>query len=321
MTYRLSAAELAESRARYAQQTAKLCPAAPPPAPGYVYQPRTQAQWERRIEQTWQSNRTFRPKPVPAPTFEDDPEIQTDGDESDTGEPRSKVSSATPCIDCGHPRKDHHIAPEPHTVDGEHAYYCVTSHCAVMRYENGQHVDCACQHFRAQETDMPKLTRARVGPYDRCANPACGHWKIDHCTKAKPGKAGRLKPGEMAYRILSKPDGTGSYPCKHFSLTDSVCQCTSASCSATPDGKEFCSCEAFQNPWLVRKTKATARKKRVSEPAVASLASAATDSTPESVLVDSPARPRRSRKRKTAFVTGAGELFSPPAVEATDVPQ
>src|SRR5208337_4998472 len=185
----------------------------------------------------------------------------------------------------------------------------ITSHCSVFAYKDGKHAPCTCQHFRVTETDTPKLTRARVGPYDRCANPACGHWKTDHCTKAKPGKAGRLKPGELAYHILSKADGTGSYPCKHFSLTDAACQCDSTSCSATADGVNFCECEKFVNPWLTPKTKATARKRGPSrKPAAVSLAVGMTDSTPETALAGEPVKPRKSRKKKSAFVTGTTEL-------------
>lgn len=200
----------------------------------------------------------FEYKPV-APNAEPDPEIEeVDGDDGEA--PKSKVSSTTPCV-CGHPRKDHHTTPESHGSDN--AFYCITAHCAVFSYRDGISAPCDCGHFRTNETDAPKFTRPCVGPYDLCGNPACGHFKISHCTASKPGKVNRLEPGEMAYRILQKDDG-GSYGCRHFDPANPSCQCNSTGCSATVDGKNFCDCEKFVNPWLVRKTRVAAkpRKKR-----------------------------------------------------------
>lgn len=284
--------KLREAHERYLQeQAAKSVPA--PSA--LAYPSRSAQQWERCIRQNYKSNSAFRPKLEPLPSTIEDDAIeaieQEDGDNSTGKTP--KVGPNTLCVDCGHKRSDHHVTPEAHTVDGEHAYYCLTAHCSAFTFKDGEHKPCTCPHFRAHETDAPTLTRPRVGDYDRCANPACGHWKIDHCTKAKPGKAARLKPGESAYKILSKADGL-TYPCKHFSLTDSACQCTSTSCAATDDGKEFCACEKFISPLLRTRVKA-----------------------PKSPA--KPRAPRKSRSKKTAFATGAGELFSPLAVEATGV--
>jgi hypothetical protein len=276
----IPATELAAAQARYQQtQAAK---AAPAPA-AFDYKPRTLAQHDARERQTLRSSFG-----VPVERVLDDPEIEGGGE--DTGEsPKSKTGPNTLCTDCGHKHSDHHITPEPHVADDDHTFYCVTSHCDVYSYKDGVHKPCDCQHFRALETDAPKLTRPRVGNYDRCANPTCGHWKINHCTKAKPGKVARLKPGESAYKILSKSDGT-AYPCKHFSLADPACQCTSTSCAATADGKTFCNCEKFISPLL--RTRAKAPK----SPA-------------------KPRTPRKSRSKKTAFLTGAGELLSPPAID------
>jgi hypothetical protein len=277
-------AELAAAQRRYEQaqaaKAAPLPPVPPPPAPasapGFTYKPRTQEQWQKRIDQSWQSNRTFRPKPEPVTPIIEDREIEDGDSDDDSGEsPKAKVSSTTPCV-CGHPRKDHHTTPESHdTVDG-HAFYCVTAHCAVFSYRDGISAPCDCQYFRVAETDALKFTKPRVGPYDLCAG--CGHFKISHCTKAKPGKVNRLKPGELAYRIL-QADGM-SYGCRHFDLANPSCQCDSTGCSATPDGKNFCDCEKFVNPWL-------RPNKRVA------------------------AKPRKKRTQKSAFVTGAPELFPP----------
>ncbi len=277
-------AELAAAQARYEQ--AQATKAVPAPAPAtFTYKPRTPMQHNARERQTWRSSFG-----VPIERVLDDPEIE-DGEDGDGESPKSKVGPNTPCIDCGHKRSDHHTTPEPHFADGEWNYYCITAHCAIFSYKDGLSEPCNCLHFRAHETDVPKFTRPHVGDYDRCANLACGHWKIDHCTKKKPGAVSRLKPGETAYRILSKPDGM-AYGCKHFSPTDTACQCNSTSCAATEDGKEFCACEKFISPLLRARAK-----------------------TPKA-----PAEPRAARKagkKKTGFVTG--NLFPVTTVEATDV--
>jgi hypothetical protein len=245
------------------------------------------------------------------PTVEDHPEIEDaqPEDSNDSETPKAKVSSTTPCV-CGHPRKDHHTTPESH--DSDHAFYCILPHCAVFAYRDGVSAPCDCVHFRVNETDAPKFTKPRVGPYDLCGNPACCHFKISHCTKAKPGKVNRLKPGELAYRIMTAPGM--SYGCRHFDPANPSCQCDSTGCSATPDGQNFCECLAFQNPWSVRKTRGASGKTRNRKSLDASPAVAATDSTPESVLAGEPVKPRRSRKKKSAFVTGMTELFPPVSV-------
>jgi ribosomal protein L32 len=285
MTLLIPIEKLRASQEKYYRELAEEA-AAPAPTPSFVYRERTRAEWERRATQTLRSS--FGVPPTPIPTVE----AEESEDNSDGEFPTSKVSSTTPCIDCGHARKDHHTTPAAHVVDGEYAYYCISAHCDVGVYKDGQIAPCSCLHFRARETDKPKLTRPRVGDYDLCAS--CGHFKISHCSKKKPGAASRLKPGELAYRILQKPDG-GAYPCKHFSLTDPACQCMSTSCSHTSDGVNFCSCEAFQNPWLVKKSRSTTRNKATAGATAAPLGSAETSGTPESVLADSPARPRRIR--------------------------
>ena len=280
-------------------------PTTPPPAPSapeFAYRARPAYLWNRRAHQ---SRENFCLEPEPLMPVTENPEIE-DGDVDDNpGEiPKSKVSSTTLCV-CNHPKKDHHTAPEPHVADDDHAFYCITAHCAVYSRKDGISAPCDCQYFRVAETDPSKFTKPRVGPYDRCGNPACGHWRRDHCTASKPGKVNRLKPGEMAIRSLQKADGTW-YGCKHFSLTDPLCQCTSTSCSHTSDGKEFCSCEKFANPWLVRKTRVPSGKPRARKPVAMSPAVAATGTTTETVL----AKAHRTRKKKsTAFTTG--ETVSP----------
>lgn len=244
----------------------------------FEYKPRTLAQSEAREHQS-QFRYAAPSKPAPVLVKPDDAEPESDNAAGES--PKSKVSTTTPCVDCSHPRKDHHTAPESHMMDGEYAYHCIVAHCDVYSYKDGVHKPCDCQHFRAHETDAPKLTRPRVGDYDRCANPACGHWKIHHCTKKKPGAVSRLKPGELAYKILSKSDDL-SYPCKHFSLTNDACQCDSTSCSATPDGKKFCDCEKFISPLLRTRAKAASKTRTK----------------------------RKNRTKKTTFVDGTGDLFS-----------
>ena len=124
----------------------------------------------------------------------------------------------------------------------------------------------------------------------------------------------RLKRGELAYKILIKPDGV-AYGCKHFSLDDPACQCTSTSCSATENGQDFCGCEKFLNPLLKpkppkpEKPAKPRKKKALAEPVAAPRAVAATDSASETVPAK-PRKPRAARKKKPAAVTG--DLFPPP---------
>jgi hypothetical protein len=267
MNFLLPEDELLAAKKRIVEREAEK--SAGEPAPAFEYKPRTPAQLLRRMRQSYRNNQSFAP---PKPESIEDPEVESDENDSDT--PKAKVSSTTPCLCCGHAKNEHHTAPQSHVAAGDHPYYCVTSHCASARVQNGVASPCPCAYFRVGENDVPKMTKPRVGPYDLCGN--CGHWKKTHCTKSKPGKASRLKPGELAYRILQKPDGT-AYGCKHFCLTDESCQCNSTSCAHALDDLNFCPCERFVSPFAKTKT---------------------------------PAKPRKPRKKKTAFQTG-GELFPP----------
>jgi ribosomal protein L32 len=271
--------QLIDAKKRIVEREAEKTAATP--APKFEYRERTPAQVFRRMRQSYRNNQSFAPpKPEPEPTFDEpesnveDPYIESDENDSDTR--KAKVSSTTLCLCCGHARNEHHIAPQSHVAAGDHPYYCITPHCGALAIKDGKHAPCECACFRVEEKDVPKLTKPRVGPYDLCGN--CGHWKISHCVKSKPGKVSRLKPGELAYRILRKPDGT-AYGCKHFCPSDPNCQCNSTSCAHALDDVNFCPCEKFVSPFA--KTKA-------------------------------PAKPRGSRKKKTRFRTG-GELFPSPA--------
>jgi hypothetical protein len=158
-------------------------------------------------------------------------------------------------------------------------------------------------------TDKAASPTPQASEWTLCAT--CQHQKRAHCTAYKAGKAARLKPGEMAYRILRDANGT-AYACRHFSQTDDKCQCNSTGCSATDDGREFCACRKFANPWLTPKSQPATTKKRNRKAVVASLVVAATDSTPETV----PAKPRGFRKKKTTAFTTGESLFPPETTAA-----
>jgi hypothetical protein len=290
MTLLFTDAELAAMAECVRQRQVKQqAPTPPPPTlpPGFVYQPRTAEQWQKRIDQNPWSNRTFRPRPS-GTNFEP-------LKESKSKSRLPAITGSTPCV-CGHCRDSHEYPlpahpPLPATL---------STRCVV-------NTGCECPAFCPTDR-KPTIPRAPVGPYTPCKS--CGHGRNQHCTKHKPGAVARLKsPSDVAYKILRKPDGT-SYGCKHFSLTDSACQCNSTGCSATPDGQNFCECEKFVNPWLVRKTRGAGGKSRNRKPVAASPAVAVTCGTSETA----PAKPRRSRKKKTAFVTGTGEMFPPASV-------
>jgi hypothetical protein len=245
----------------------------------FTYKPRTPEQWARRAHQAVDSNFSLAPEPLKTKgveSYEGHPEPQDGVHDGPSEFPKAKVTAATLCL-CGHARSDHHTRPVSHTVDGEHDYYCIVSHCAVYAYTDGISAPCSCMHFQASATDKLKLTRPIVGDYDRCANPECGHWKISHCTvRRKKLNAFQIDRGELGYRVCLKPDGT-AYGCKHFSLEDSARQCNSTSCSATEDGKDYCRCEKFVSPLARTRAKSPG----------------------------TPKAPRKPRKEKTAFMTGS----------------
>jgi hypothetical protein len=332
MSLLFSDEELAAMAARYAQRQVKQSPPTPPP--GFKYVPRTQAQWQKRIDQTWQSNRTFRPPkpamppppstPPPAPSAPEfayqqrtpqqwERRIDQDPWSNRTFRPRPSVANfeplkesksksklpaitgSTPCV-CGHCRDSHEYPLPAHPP----LPASLSTRCVV-------NTGCECPAFCPTDR-KPTIPRAPVGPYTPCAK--CGHARNQHCTKHKPGKVNRLKLGELAFRILQKADGT-SYGCRHYDPANRSCQCNSTGCSAARDGKNFCECEKFVNPSLTPKTRVPRGETRAKKPASVMPGVATTNGTPETVLAGGPVKPRRSRKKKTAFVTDAPELFPP----------
>ena len=239
--------------------------------PKFEYRPRPAWRWEQRANQTARSSFGIAHEPLEpiieekfgtlAVAVPDDPDIETpDVEVTDATDetPKTKVGATTPCIDCGHRHDLHHLRPEAHGDDA--CFYCITPHCSHVDYRSGVGVPCPCNAFRATAEAEIKLTKPAVSDHDLCL--ACGHFKIDHCSKAKPGKVKRLKCDKLAYRLLQAPDGT-AYPCKHFSLSDPLCQCDSTSCSHSDDGLSFCICEKFISPF------AKAMRAKVAKPRTA----------------------------------------------------
>jgi hypothetical protein len=202
--------------------------------------------------------------------------------------PKAKAVIGSTICDCGHPR-DCHQQPRP--------AHPPLAPSTDMPCESNS--GCQCQQFSVG--GKPYRPRIAISDWTLCRG--CGHPRHQHCTKKKPGLVKRLDPGELPYRILQKPGM--SYGCRHFDPANPGAQCDSTACSASPDDKEFCPCDKFVNPWLTPKTKTAGKKRPPKKPANVSLAGAATSSTSETV----PAKPRRSRKKKTAFTTG--EMFPP----------
>lgn len=276
MSLLFSDEELAAMAARVRQyntaKTPPTSPSSPPPPPppppasapaGFKYRPRTFAQWEKRAHQDWKSNNTFRP-----PRVEPEPE-DVGGEEEGDGETlKSKVGPNTPCSACGHP-KDVHRQP--------HADHPPLLPSNDMPCESSS--GCMCPQFAVD--GQPYRPRIATSEWSLCAS--CGHWRGDHCTKKKPGLVQRLKPREVAFKMMEKADGT-SYGCRHFDPANPNCQCDSTGCSATIDGISFCECEKFLNPWL------TPKKRTVAKP----------------------------RKKKSA---GTGEMFPPETTTASVQPE
>lgn len=226
-----------------------------------LYRERTAAQWTVRASQTADS--TFGEPITPLKT---------------KAPKKAAVTGKTLCSACGHPRECHRQPRPAHPP----LQPSTDMPCEI-------NVGCDCQQFSVG--GKPFRPRIAISEWTLCRS--CGHARHSHCTKRKPGLVKRLEPGELPYRILQKPGG-GAYPCKHFCLTDNTAQCTSTSCSHTSDGKEFCSCEKFVNPWLTPKKRATGGKSRVRKTVAASPKSTSTLSMSESGV----AKPRRLAKRK-----------------------
>jgi len=301
MTYLFTDAELAAMAERVRQRQAKQSPPPPPPATspaGFVYRPRTVEQWQKRINQDWQSNRTFRPKPEPVtPTVEPD----RDNEHSEKKPKAKAVTENTPCT-CDHTHSVHDTARPSYPALKE---TFALGDCSLIATPCRVNTGCDCWNFVDAETGKPaKLKRPQVLPHVLCRK--CGHARQDHCTAHKATKI--RKPGEWEG---FKRDGQAA-ACQHTTM-EVWYRCNSTSCAAGVNG-EFCSCIKFVSPLTlpkVTKPRAASGKSCNRKPVAASPEVAATDSTPENILAGEPVKPRRSRKKKTAFVTGAPELFPP----------
>ncbi len=230
---------------------------AAPAVTGFKYQPRTRAQWYARMDQM--PERSVKTKSRVAQEWAQRAEQAKQSIETtapavaDAGTPGKKVSGRTVCL-CGHKRTGHCTGNPKLHENG----WCRFEHCECSTWDGKEMRPCACAAFQAFEGAPVKQKHPKADDWTKCQS--CGHRKADHCTKAKPGKAARLKSGEMAYRILSTPDGT-SYGCKHFDPANPACQCDSTSCSHTADGKTFCPCERYVNPLARPRAKAAKPRK------------------------------------------------------------
>jgi hypothetical protein len=279
MSLLFSDEELAAMAVRYAQRQVKQSPPTPPPPtlpPGFVYAPRSQAQWHRRAHQS-RENFLLEPEPL-KPT-------------------RAKAKALvenSPCT-CGHPYGNH---------DRSHPSYpplketFAAGDCSLITTPCRVNTGCDCWNFVDAETGKAaKLKRPQVLPHVLCKK--CGHAREDHCTSHKATKI--RKPGEWEG---FKRDGLAA-ACQHTTMAVWY-RCNSTSCAAAV-GEEFCPCVKFVSPLTLPKVTPASRKKRATVCQGASPEVAATNSITEPV----PAKPRRTRKKKTAFVTDAPELFPP----------
>ncbi len=251
----------------------------------FVYHERSPEVWHRRAHQS-RENFVLEPKPAT-------PRVEP-LKESKSKSKLPAITGSTRCV-CGHCRDSHEYPLPAHPP----LLASLSTRCVV-------NTGCECPAFCPTDR-KPTIPRAPVGLYTPCAK--CGHGRGWHCTKHKPGAVARLKsPSEVAYKILSKLDGT-HYPCKHLLPNDPACQCTSSSCSYAV-GNEYCECEKFVNSSLTPRKRVATNKRAPRKVSAVSPEVAATVGTPESILAGEPDKPRKSRQKKTALVTGQ-ELFSP----------
>jgi hypothetical protein len=234
--------QLTEMAARVRAKAAIPPPSSTPPpapsAPGFVYRERPAYLWNRRAHQS-RENFLLEPEPL-KPT-------------------RAKAKALvenSPCT-CGHPYGNH---------DRSHPSYpplketfaagdrsVITTPCQV-------NTGCLCWNFISSETGKAaKLKRPAVLPHVLCKK--CGHARDWHCKAHKATKI--RKPGE--WEGFTRNGRAAA--CQHTTM-EFWYRCNSTSC-ATDDGKEFCPCEKFVNPWLrpkrrpIGKTPHKPRKKKV----------------------------------------------------------
>jgi hypothetical protein len=282
----ISPERLKAANERYLQELAQKV--APAPASGFVYRPRTVEQWQKRIDQSWQSNRTFRPPKPVVPKFEPDLEISEK-------KPKAKaVTENTPCT-CSHTHGVHDTARPSYPPLKE---TFAVGDCSRITTPCKVNTGCDCWNFVDAETGKAaKLKRPPALPHVLCRK--CGHARQEHCTAHKATKI--RKPGEWEG---FKRDGQAA-SCQHTTM-EVFYRCSSTACAAAV-GEEFCPCVKFVSPLTLPKVTPASRKKRATVCQGASPEVAATNSITEPV----PAKPRRTRKKKTAFVTGTTELFPP----------
>jgi len=236
----------------------------------FTYKPRSRFQWLVRAKQTRNSVHppaSSPPAPRPAPPAPMPPTTPTptqieipddeESSESRVSAKKVKLTQATRCI-CGHQHGDHHTEPTLHSPESG-AFYCISKHCSCSVRVGMAHtlLPCPCEHFRATATGEPKLTRPKCVSWTPCG--ACGHPRGWHCTK-------RTSKKPEPYQGFTTEDGV-PYVCSHFDQAANPVsyRCTSNACAVSEDGKTFCSCKKFINPFLRRRAKSTTtpRAKRV----------------------------------------------------------
>jgi hypothetical protein len=271
---------MAYTRERYEQEHPAKAPA---PAASFTYHERDRQQWLNRVNQSAHSSFVA---------------IEDEKPRAKVGKkPKAKaVTENSPCV-CGHTYASHNtVRPAYPPLKSEFSTgdaSSILSPCEVS-------IGCGCWNFIDAETGKPAgLKRPKVMPHVLCAK--CQHPRSQHCTAHRPSKAKR-KPWQQEWEGFVR-DGQ-AVACKHTTM-EVFYSCNSTAC-AVNDGENWCSCARYVSPLTkpkLAKAASKPRKSRAAEPAAASLASG------------EPVRPRKSRKKKSAFVTGTPELFPAPGVE------
>jgi hypothetical protein len=240
MNFLIPEEQLRTAHARYlASEAAKKEVATP--APGFVYKPRTEQQWNRRAHQSYKSN--FAPAAEPVTRTIEEPKHGA-GDAPKAA--KSKAVTGSSECECGHRHDLHNLrlpTPPLKPVPAIGDYSAIMTPCEARVWDGQAWKPCGCLNYCDAISKKPAaLKRPKAEDWTLCAR--CGERKDHHCVKGRPG-----------FRIGNTP-----YICSHFDQTLSPASfvCTDGHCAAVDEAGNFVDCKRFVNPFLTPRAKKVA---------------------------------------------------------------